>query len=253
MNPKGLTIRVFTRTFIVYALIMALGLSTVYFYKIIIQPILSGKVEVRYKHELEVKKSLLREKSDALSLIALKSKENEERKKAQFQKYLAYAILKLQPTLGPNMAEQIAGSIIVESKSNGLDPILVTALIWTESRFNPLAHNKLGAVGLMQVRYPVWKETSILRGNGVSAKHKLFWPDLNIKCGTEILAKYYDQAGHNIAKTLYRYNTGSKELPKDKSVSEISYVNKIMLTMYNVLDSVREGKTKLIEEFRTDK
>jgi len=111
----------------------------------------------------------------------------------------------------------------------------------------------LGAVGLMQVRYPVWKETSILRGNGVSAKHKLFWPDLNIKCGTEILAKYYDQAGHNIAKTLYRYNTGSKELPKDKSVSEISYVNKIMLTMYNVLDSVREGKTKLIEEFRTDK
>lgn len=175
-------------------------------------------------------------------------KEAKDREIKEFQIRLAGAILKLRPNIGPRTAKEFAGYIITESKANDLDPKLVTALIWTESGFNPLAHSKMGAVGLMQVRYSTWKETPLLKDNDVSAKHKLFWPELNIKCGTKILAKYYEQSDHNIAKTLYRYNTGSPKLPKDKSVLEITYINKIMLTAYRVSDLMSREKINLTEE-----
>ena len=111
-----------------------------------------------------------------------------------------------------------------------------------------MAHSRKGAVGLMQVRYSTWKETPVLKNNGVSAKYKLYWIDLNIKCGTGILAKYYKEAKGSVVKTLYRYNTGSSTIPEDKSVTDIEYINRIMLTAYEISDSMRKGKNGSVEE-----
>jgi len=53
---------------------------------------------------------------------------------------------------------------------------------------------KAGAVGLMQVRYSVWKESLELSSNGVESKEALFWIDNNIKSGVDILVKYYKES-----------------------------------------------------------
>jgi soluble lytic murein transglycosylase len=166
----------------------------------------------------------------------------------RFQMALTGAIIELQPKLDRKIADRISSEIVSECKEKGLDPILVAALIWVESEFDVMAHSSKGAVGLMQVRYSTWKETPVLKDNGVSAKYKLYWIDLNIKCGTEILAKYYNEAESNMAKALYRYNTGSKDLPDNKSITDIEYVNRIMLTAYEISDFIRKGKSTAVEE-----
>jgi hypothetical protein len=162
----------------------------------------------------------------------------EIQKDIEFKRKLVYIISGFQPKLDMLTIERITGLIISESKINNLDPILVTALIWVESRFDPLAKSKKEAIGLMQVRYTVWKKTPILDGVGVDDKHKLYWVDMNIKCGTRILAKYYKESNYNIMKALYRYNTGSKSIPDKTPIFEIKYVNKIILTAYRISNSM---------------
>lgn len=162
----------------------------------------------------------------------------------RFEIALADAIVELQPKLDKRSASRIVSVVVDECKEKGLDPLLVTALIWVESGFNSMAHSNKGAVGLMQVRYSVWKKTNTLKDNGVSAKHKLYWTDLNIKCGTTILAEYYEAADHDIAEALYRYNTGSKTIPKEVNRYEILYVNKIIRSAYFISECIRNEKGK---------
>jgi len=147
---------------------------------------------------------------------------------------LTLAILELQPKLDTSVATKIVEHLIKQSELNSIDPILVAAIIYEESRFNPMAHSKKGAVGLMQVRYSTWKKQPILKDNGVSAKSKLYWIDLNILVGTNILADYYKESKYDIVKTLHRYNSGSTSLPKGKTEHEISYANKVLLTAFKI-------------------
>lgn len=173
---------------------------------------------------------------------------NEERtcriskEKSDFQKSLSKSIIKMQPKLDKILANRISVEIINSCKDRELDPIMITALIWVESMFDPLAHSNKGAVGLMQVRYTTWKGTPALKDNGVSAKYKLYHIDLNIKCGTDIFAEYYEKSGYNVVKTLYRYNSGSKDLPEGSQFYEINYANKIIITACNIRESIRKDK-----------
>jgi soluble lytic murein transglycosylase-like protein len=118
---------------------------------------------------------------------------------------LTKAVMKLQPKHSAEVANIIAREINAAAKENRFDPELILGLIMVESNISPFALSDKGAVGLMQVRYKTWKEESQLKDNGVDARHKLFWIDANIKCGTAILKKYYDESNHNIGLTLYRY------------------------------------------------
>jgi hypothetical protein len=181
------------------------------------------------------------------------SKENDKlyriaKVKQDFQKVLSDSITKLQSKLDKQLADRIASEIITSSEVNRLDPILITALICVESRFDVLAHGSKGEVGLMQVRYKVWKEDPILQDNGVDAKSKLYWIDLNIGCGTKIFAKYYEESEYDVIKTLYRYNSGSKELPENRKFYEIDYANRVILTAYKIRESIRKDKEVTVIE-----
>jgi len=147
---------------------------------------------------------------------------------------LKSAIFELQPKLDPDLSDRIAASILTECKAQCLDPALIVGLINVESEFNPFAESKKGAIGLMQIRYSVWKEAPELKDNGVSHKNALFWIDKNIKAGTNILKKYYDEADCDMVKALYRYNTGSRKLPKDIGRWDLRYVNKVIYYTYLV-------------------
>jgi Transglycosylase SLT domain len=159
---------------------------------------------------------------------------------------LAKAIMKLQPKHNVEVASIIAREINKYAQEYNMDPELILGLIMVESEISPFALSDKGAVGLMQVRYKTWKEEPELKDNGVDARHKLFWIDANIKCGTAILKKYYDESNHNIGATLYRYNTGAPKL--DKQPWDIAYVNRILYYTYKIREFIQYGDVLELED-----
>jgi len=159
---------------------------------------------------------------------------------------LADAIIKLQPRTTPFVAKFMAMHIIAESNNKKLDPDLVAAQMWVESEFNPNATSKMGAIGLLQVRYSTWKTEPELKDNGVDVKHKLYWIDANIKCGTDILAKYLAESGGNIAVALHRYYCGNPKL--EKKPWETEYVSKILYYYFKIREHRLNGTPLEAEE-----
>ncbi len=150
----------------------------------------------------------------------------------------------MQPKLDDVIATKIVKHILEESERHSLDPILMAALIWEESWFDPFARSKKNAVGLMQIRYSIWKKTPVMLKNGARKEGSLFWVDINIKVGTGIFKEYYDKAGHDIAKTLWRYNSGQTKFPKGKRAHEITYVSKVLIKAYEIKEALKNNKTK---------
>lgn len=161
------------------------------------------------------------------------------------QEKLLSLITQLQPKLDPLMAREITTVIIRESKAKNLDPALVTGIIFVESVFDPFAESHKEALGLMQVRYSIWKESPELKGDGVNAKGALFWIDKNIIAGTNILKKYYEESGCDMRATLYRYNTGRPNFPEN--AWNIEYVNKVLFYTYWIKNQLTEENKCIVE------
>lgn len=101
---------------------------------------------------------------------------------------------------------------------HNVPPLLVKAVIWRESRFNPLARGDAGEVGLMQLMIndtsPVvgWAQET---GNPIPSKTALFAPELNIEIGTWYLSQGVRQWRASRPAAVYElslayYNAGPK-------------------------------------------
>ncbi len=95
-----------------------------------------------------------------------------------------------------------------DSRSNGLDPYLVAALIRQESEFNPNAVSRMNAYGLMQLLPSVGK--SIARKDGVRhfSTSELLDPSVNLRLGTQDLRKSIDRYDGKVEYALAGYNAG---------------------------------------------
>jgi len=104
-------------------------------------------------------------------------------------------------------------TLISSSKENGLDPVLVAALIRQESNFNPLATSPAGARGLMQLMPAVGKSVAEAKGIGPWDPELLYQPATNIKLGTAhlngLVRKYPE-----VVKVLVAYNAGESRVEK---------------------------------------
>jgi len=104
-------------------------------------------------------------------------------------------------------------TLISSSRENGLDPVLVAALIRQESNFNPLATSPVGARGLMQLMPDVGRSLASAKGIGPWNPDMLYEPDINIKLGTthlSALTRKYPE----IVKQLAAYNAGESRVEK---------------------------------------
>ncbi|MBD1844079.1 transglycosylase SLT domain-containing protein [Cyanobacteria bacterium FACHB-63] len=91
------------------------------------------------------------------------------------------------------------------SQQRQLNPMLVTALIRQESRFEPDIKSSVGAVGLMQVM----PETGEYIANNIKVKQfKLADPETNIKFGTWYLDYTHLQYDNNSMLAVASYNAG---------------------------------------------
>lgn len=75
--------------------------------------------------------------------------------------------------------------------ANALDPLVVLAVVATESRYNPIAESVVGAKGLMQIIAKFHPEK--LAGHG--GEDALFEPAVNIQVGAQILHEYLRRYG----------------------------------------------------------
>ena len=156
-------------------------------------------------------------------------------------------IRKSRPRMDIVIVRKIIEHINYEAEVNDFNPNLIAGLMWAESRFKPTAESHKGAIGLMQVRYEDWKDSPILKDNGVSGKDKLFWIAENIKCGVQILRKYLNEANGDIVLALYRYNTGKRKLPGGVRRYQVSFVSQVMIKTYEISEYIRKAEENVPE------
>ena len=90
-------------------------------------------------------------------------------------------------------------SVHYEALRAGVDPDLVMAIIFVESRFNKYSVSNAGARGLMQVM-PFWVDI-------IGEKtHNIFYMRTNLRYGCTILKHYMENENGNVARALQRYN-----------------------------------------------
>ncbi len=106
---------------------------------------------------------------------------------------------------------QLTQVVYSESKKYGYDPLLILALILTESSFRKGQVSTMGAQGLMQVKPSVGYALSQRRGINWKGELSLFEPAFNIQLGTlylfELILKFKD-----VKKAIIAYNLGENAL-----------------------------------------
>ena len=98
---------------------------------------------------------------------------------------------------------------------HGIEPELIKAVVWQESRFDPNVKGDRGEVGLMQIRpekgaVEEWRKTY---GATIRCKGILFRPELNIEIGSWYLAramKNWSGYKYQYELALSEYNAGRR-------------------------------------------
>jgi soluble lytic murein transglycosylase len=110
-----------------------------------------------------------------------------------------------------NWEQRFDPAIKVAAARYKIDPALVKAVIWQESRFNPRAKGRVGEIGLMQVQEIAameWADAEHL----TNFEHAQIWePTRNIHAGTWYLArvlKRYTNTDDPLPYALADYNAG---------------------------------------------
>ena len=97
------------------------------------------------------------------------------------------------------------------ARAEGVDPFLIRALIWRESRFDPLTHGEADEHGLMQVTPEVgqmWAKANKIED---FKDDDLYDPETNIRAGTWYLnraLKRWSQTDDPVTFALAEYNAG---------------------------------------------
>ena len=102
---------------------------------------------------------------------------------------------------------RLAMAIVREARANGLDPLLVVAVIRTESAFNNYAVSQVGAMGLMQVMPDTGTYLADKAGFKLQRSTNLFDSEVNVELGTAYLANLISRFG-TPERALVAYNAG---------------------------------------------
>ena len=102
---------------------------------------------------------------------------------------------------------RLAMAIVREARTNGVDPLLVVAVIRTESSFNNYAVSHVGAMGLMQVMPDTGTYLADKAGFKLQRSTNLFDSELNVELGTAYLANLISRFG-TPERALVAYNAG---------------------------------------------
>jgi soluble lytic murein transglycosylase-like protein len=112
--------------------------------------------------------------------------------------------------LSPNEIRRIAAAVIRYSARYELDPVLVTQVLWVESRARPWVRSPLGAVGLMQVMPHM--------AAGLDLSGSLAAIETNIEAGCWILADNIRRLGEEDGISAYFWGS---------NIRDVTYLNRV--------------------------
>lgn len=98
------------------------------------------------------------------------------------------------------VAMPFAAEIHGAARQTALDPALVHALIYVESRYNPAARSTKGAIGLMQLMPETASRYGVTRA--------LHAPEANLRAGTRYLSELLTMFDNRLDLALAAYNAG---------------------------------------------
>jgi peptidoglycan lytic transglycosylase len=104
------------------------------------------------------------------------------------------------------------GAIVREHARNyHLDPALLAAVIYQESKFRPDVRSSSGAIGLMQLEPDTAKGIAVHTGGSNFHVSDLYNPEINIRYGSWYLRHLLDKYG-NERLALAAYNAGQENV-----------------------------------------
>jgi soluble lytic murein transglycosylase-like protein len=109
-------------------------------------------------------------------------------------------------------------SVAIENK---VDPALLAAMVEVESKFNPTAVSKTGAMGLMQLMPPTARELGVKNP---------FSPEESLKGGARYIKQLLDDYNGDVNKALAAYNYGPGNLKRSNilPLETRAYVNNVL-------------------------
>jgi len=123
-----------------------------------------------------------------------------------------------QPLLSPSLGAswyaktvyplEHAGVIRAAARRNGIDPALVAAVIYAESRFDEHARSSQGAVGLMQILPGTAEQIAHETGGVAFVAADLDDPLVNVRYGSYYLGGALEEFDGDLTAAVAAYNAG---------------------------------------------
>jgi len=111
----------------------------------------------------------------------------------------------------PLRYEQI---VRAHARNYRLDPALLAAVIYTESKFDANAHSDAGAIGLMQLLPDTAKGIALRTGGKRFVVSDLYDPEINVRYGAWYLRHLLDRYGQDERTALAAYHAGQANVDK---------------------------------------
>lgn len=122
--------------------------------------------------------------------------------------YIRNVVHSSRTGLGAAEEVRLAHVIVGESKAHNVDPLLMLALIKTESEFNNWSRSSKGALGLMQILPSTGQEIAGRLSLQWRGEATLFDPYMNVKLGVYYFKFLRNRYNHDDKLSLAAYNAG---------------------------------------------
>ncbi len=167
-----------------------------------------------------------------------------------FLRICAAAVLCISvPASAGDSGENRFDAIIDEvAGTYNVDPLLIKALVWHESRFDPLAKGCSGEIGLMQIKMVVVQDWAEAKGVKIPSRAEVFDPYVNIEIGTWYFARALNkwrESTHALLLALGEYNAGPGRLRR--WISRCNGNKELAISRSASADYVKSIRNKYLE------
>ena len=123
---------------------------------------------------------------------------------------IALTLVQRQPDFVQRIRYPLRYEAIVRghAKNYDLDPSLLAAVIYTESRFNARAHSGAGALGLMQLLPDTARGIALRTGGDAFVVDDLYSPEINVRYGAWYLRNLLNRYDGDERTALAAYHAG---------------------------------------------
>jgi soluble lytic murein transglycosylase len=140
------------------------------------------------------------------------------------------AVVATEPTWYLRMRYPLEYPDIVRGHAENyrLEPELLAAVIYTESKFDSDAESPSGAIGLMQLLPETAAGIAERTGGSQFETADLYDPELNVRYGSWYLRHLLDKYGGDLRKALAAYNGGQGNVDRGIQYAETkAYVDRV--------------------------